>query len=46
MALRCMFAMLGPILLLISLVEALDINYCAPDNTGSAFQLGKGLSFC
>lgn len=40
-----MFAILVPFLLLLSLVEALDISYCAPDNTGSGYQLGKGLSF-
>jgi hypothetical protein len=39
------FALIAQFLLLVSLVEGLDINYCAPDNTGSGFQLGKGLCF-
>ncbi|KAF7514424.1 hypothetical protein GJ744_000194 [Endocarpon pusillum] len=29
---------LAQALLLVSLVQALDINYCSPDNTGSSFQ--------
>lgn len=37
--------MLAQVLLLVSLVEALDISFCSPDNTGSSYQRGKGLSY-
>lgn len=42
MALGCLFGVLAQVLLLVNLVDALDINYCSPDNTGSSFQQGKG----
>jgi hypothetical protein len=29
------------LLVLGGLTQALDINYCAPDNTGADFQFGK-----